>query len=114
MLLVHLLAWVKVKPEDPLDCLVTGTFMGKPGSKYEGMLGGIVVTHKGVESEVGSGLTDKQRKEWAADPSLIIGQVVALKIHEITPAGKLREPRLDKVRGDKNPDQTDDKDSDNE
>ena len=108
------LAWIKVKPEETLDCLVTGTYMGKPGSKYEGMLGGIVVTHKGVESEVGSGLTDKQRKEWADDPSLIIGQVVALKIHEITPAGKLREPRLEKVRGDKNPDQTDDKDSDNE
>lgn len=99
--------WVKVKPEETLDLLVVGVYEGKPGTKYEGKAGGIIVRYLGVDTEVGSGLSDEQRGLWLKNPELVVNSVAEILFHEITPAGKLREPRLKKVRTDKGPDQAD-------
>lgn len=100
-------AWVKVKPEETLDLLVVGVYEGKPGTKYEGKAGGIVVRYKGVDTEVGSGLGDDQRELWFKQPELVVNSVAEIVYHEVTPAGKLREPRFKSVRKDKHPEQAD-------
>ena len=102
-------AWVKVKPEETADVLCVGTYMGEPGSKFEHVLGGITIIYNGVKTNVGSGLSDKQREDWAKQPDLVVGHVVEVLYHEITPDGALREVRLSKkgIRHDKHPEQAD-------
>lgn len=101
--------WVKVKPEETVDLKVTGVYAAEPGSKYAaaGMLGGIVVDFAGVAVRIGSGLSDAQRLAWAEDQTLIVGQVVEILYHEVTPDGSLREPRLKRMRKDKYPEDAD-------
>lgn len=46
---------------------------------------------------------------WAKQPDLVVGHVVEVLYHEITPDGALREVRLSKkgIRHDKHPEQAD-------
>lgn len=92
--------WVKVKPEETLDLKILGTYPGEKGSKYEGLIGGIIVDHKGVKVKVGSGLSDEQRR----NPPEGVAEIA---YHEVTPDGSLREPRLKGVRKDKYPEDAD-------
>lgn len=92
--------WIKLKPEETLDLPIIGYYDGEKGSKYEGMIGGIVVLFQGKEQKVGSGLTDEQRR----NPPKGVAQIV---YHEVTPDGLLREPRLDAIRADKYPEDCD-------
>lgn len=89
-------AWMKIKAEETLDLLVTGW---EPGTgKYEGMIGALIVDHKGVPVNVGSGLSDEFRQ---ADPAEIVGRLIEVEYHEITPDGSLRHPRYKRFRDDK-------------
>lgn len=100
--------WVKVKPEETKDLVVTGTYPGEKGSKYEGLIGGLIVDHEGVPVKVGSGLSDDDR---ARDPSYFLNRVAEIMYHEVTPDGSLREPRLKTLRDDKHPEDADGADS---
>lgn len=89
-------AWMKIKAEETLDLLVTGW---EPGTgKYEGMIGALIVDHKGVPVNVGSGLSDEFRQ---SDPDEIVGRLIEVEYHEITPDGSLRHPRFKRFRDDK-------------
>jgi len=89
-------AWMKIKAEETLDLYVTGW---EPGTgKYEGMIGALIVNHKGVSVNVGSGLSDTLRQE---DPAEIVGRMIEVEYHEVTPDGSLRHPRFKRFRDDK-------------
>lgn len=96
--------WLKTKDVKEVDAPVIGIFEGEVGTKYEGMLGGIIVDVDGVQVRVGSGISDKQRKDWYENPSLIVDHVAQIKYHEKTPDGSLRHPRFDLIRKDKDAD----------
>ncbi len=90
--------WMKLKPVDPVDIEVTGIYEGKLNSKYQGMVGGLYADFKGSVVDVGSGLSDEQRRMWWKNPELIIGKTIEVKYQEITKAGSLRFPRLNRIR----------------
>ncbi len=103
-------AWMKIKAEESVDVEIVGAEEGT--EKYTGMLGALVVDYKGVKVNVGSGLTDQQRKDfWAAfkrdsreyGPSdyELLGRLIEVEYHEVTPDGSLRHPRFVRFRDDK-------------
>jgi ATP-dependent DNA ligase len=69
---------VKFKGEEEADLLVYDVYLGEPGSKYEGMIGGVSVKSRDgiLKVNVGSGFSDEQRKQ---DPALLMNKIVAVK-----------------------------------
>ncbi len=110
-------AWLKMKNEESEDLRVVGAFEGT--GKYEGMLGGLVVDRDGVQVRVGGGFSDAQREEfWEAfrsddamisslsgtappEDMFLIGRLIEVEFHEVTPDGSLRHPRFVRFRDDK-------------
>lgn len=109
-------AWMKIKAEESTDVPIVGYEEGT--GKYEGMLGAIIVAfdkkchengahganhdHPGaVRVNVGSGLSDSQRQSFWEDRAELIGRVIEVEFHEITPDGSLRHPRFKRFRDDK-------------
>lgn len=63
------------------DLEVVELYEGKPGSKYEGMMGGVVVEYKATDGNmykvgVGSGWKDSERTMYWENPELIIGKTI--------------------------------------
>lgn len=105
-------ALLKYKQVKTMDMRVTGIAYGT--GKYEGMIGALkcyIRTDDGKEvtCEVGTGLSDVQREEWARTHE-IVGKIVKVGFHELTQNREyigtnmysLRFPRLIEVRRDKN------------
>lgn len=105
-------ALLKYKKVQHMDMLVYDIFEGK--GKYEGLCGGIrceINCEDGtyINCDVGSGLSDAQRVEFARNPENIIGKIVEIAYHELSQNTKtggtnnysLRFPRLIKIRNDK-------------
>lgn len=92
-------AWMKLKAEDSLDLEVIGSFEGT--GKYLGMLGGLVVKFGGNIVNVGSGLSDEQRKTFWEDREQLLGRLIEVGFHEVTPDKSLRHPRFVRFRDDK-------------
>ena len=109
-------AWMKIKAEESTDVPIVGYEEGT--GKYEGMLGAIIVAfdkkcHENgahganhdhpaaVRVNVGSGLSDSQRQSFWEDREALIGRVIEVEFHEITPDGSLRHPRFKRFRDDK-------------
>lgn len=89
--------WVKVKPSETHDVIVTGYTEGR--GKHRGRLG-LVTTVKGA---VGSGFTDRDREIlWAeAEAGRLVGQVIEVSCMQFTPAGQFRHPVFVRMRPDK-------------
>lgn len=85
--------WLKVKPVETTDLVVTGLYEGK--GKHLGRLGK-VFTELGA---VGTGFSDQQREDfWTED---FIGTTIEVEYMSLTPAGKMRHARFLRERFDK-------------
>lgn len=88
--------WLKVKPSDTLDLLVTGYEVGE--GKHAGRLGALL-TSKG---RVGTGFTDAERQDFWDRRAYLIGKVtIEVGYMHLTPDGKMRHPRFIRERFDK-------------
>ena len=69
--------------------------------KHSGKLGSFVVDYKGVEVQVGSGLTDELRERIWESPESFVGRVIEVRYQEVTPDGSLRFPTFVCFRNDR-------------
>ena len=100
------ITWCKVKRFFDVDCLVVGTYKGKPKSRLADLMGGIEVvgfTESGerVEARCGSGFSDEHRgmTDW-------VGKTVVIKYQDVTRSkskdvSSLRFPTFVRERDDK-------------
>lgn len=93
---------IKVKPILSLDLLVTGHKVEYKPTKLGGY---ITVTYKGVESNVGSGLTQAILQALTQGVKAA-GRIAEVECMGITPGGKLREPRFKSFRYDTEQEET--------
>lgn len=95
--------WLKVKPRKEVDLTITGAAEGKPGTQYEGMLGAIVVDFKGVNTEIGTGFSNDQRKVfWEMYKNgTLVGMIAEIEMGPVTPDGKLFHASFKRLRVDK-------------
>lgn len=91
--------WLKIKDEITFDVRILRVFEGT--GKYVGMAGGVYVDFEGVEVSVGGGFSDKQRADFWNLQSEVIGRLIEVAAHEVTPDGSLRHPRFIRFRDDK-------------
>ena len=84
--------WIKVKPRDNHDVRITGIKMGT--KRIEGLLGAFI-TDMG---NIGTGFTDKQRKELLDTP---VGTMIEISCRGLTKGGKFKEPAFERLRFDK-------------
>jgi DNA ligase-1 len=86
---------IKIKSTYTADIKVLGMLEGTGRNK--GRLGA-VITSRG---KVGTGFSDADREKlWQAKDSLI-GSLIEVSYMELTPSGKFRHPRFERVRDDK-------------
>ena len=99
-------AWLKVKPLIEVTLTVVGINEGE--GKAKGMVGGIVCggedDGKFYKVNVGTGLSDKQRKEFWKQKDELIGQLIEIQADMATQNQKgdtwsLRFPRFKTFRG---------------
>ena len=106
---------LKVKPVYSMDMRVTETIEGT--GKNDGVVGSLFceaydqATGKKYRCNVGTGISDEQRRCWANDPSKIIGKIIEVEYFSAsqdeysrslgTKVFALRFPRLKRVRTDK-------------
>lgn len=115
--------WMKIKAIETVDVPVIGAFNGEPGTKYEHILGGLIVDYNGVKVRVGGGFSDVQRNEFheayvrdaqrnedemdgePVEGFEILNRIVEVAYHELTPDKSLRHPRFirfrDSITGEK-------------
>lgn len=86
------LTCLKVKKTYPMDIAIYGIYPGE-GRNF-GKVGSFL-TRRG---RVGTGLTDKQRKEYMDLPC---GTIIEVEYSELTKLGKFRHPKFIRVRPDK-------------
>jgi len=91
-------AWMKLKEEQSLDLPIVGFKEG--AGKYEGTLGALIVSHKGVKVPV-SGMRDDLRDRIWRNQSKYMGRIVEVSFQLITERGSLRHPRFKTLRPDK-------------
>lgn len=104
--------WLKMKPLENGDFKVIGFEEGKPGTKYENMLGAfIAIDEEGIKHSIGGGISDDIRKKVWEDKDYYLGVIIEVEFMERTEikisakgvktGGKLRHARFDKFRFDK-------------
>lgn len=103
---------IKFKEKLSFECTVIGMASGKKGTKYETMMGKLIVAFcafgipeepQWIEVPI-SGVTDVQRKLWWEQPELILAKTVKVDAKSYTETGNLREPRYKETREDKGSD----------
>ena len=103
---------LKMKKVQTMDMLVINTEYGS--GKYEGQVGALlcqITTDDGkvISCNVGTGLSDEQRLDWAIHPENIVGKIVEIGYFSLSQSSdargsrfySLRFPRLKGVRNDK-------------
>lgn len=92
--------WLKVKPKETADVLVTGFQYGT--GKHEDSMGALLTT----KGKVGTGFSDIDRMYWYTMYELhglqwLTKQLIEVEYMELTTAGKFRHPRFIRIRDDK-------------
>lgn len=81
-------SWLKWKPSDSADLVITAIEPGKEGKKRDGMMGNLIVEGeydgKKIKSSVGTGFSEKQLKEFWANRDALIGEIVEIEFDMIT------------------------------
>jgi ATP-dependent DNA ligase len=103
--------WVKIKPEEEIEAVCTGTYPAEPGSKYAPIeagkpkpwaVGGICfrVEHPDGRSYEGraAGMNDQLRRELHEHPERFVGLVVELRHWGVQESGALRHPNYRRFR----------------
>ncbi|HRT02829.1 MAG TPA: hypothetical protein P5513_02695, partial [Candidatus Diapherotrites archaeon] len=72
--------WIKIKSWNEIDLQIIGYEYGKPGTKYENMLGSLVCSNGIINCKVGSGFTDEQRKNIKED---VVGKIATIKYNQL-------------------------------
>lgn len=91
---------LRIKQGESHDLLCTGTFEGE--GKYVGMLGGILCRFRdGIEIRIGTGFSDKERREYWESPYMVVNKTVQIDAMRGSSKGKLREPRFKGIKFDK-------------
>lgn len=98
-------SWLKLKPVMSVDLEIVSLEEGN--DKYEGMLGALVCQGieegKNINVNVGSGLTDEQRKLYWENKNELIGKIAEIRCDAITQNQEgnysLRFPRFVRLRG---------------
>lgn len=88
--------WFKLKGLDSLDLYVIDYKMGT--GRLSGKLGSLIVDNNGTSVNVGTGFSDHQREVFLNEIDDIIGRIIEVEFHQITPDGSLRHPRFVKFR----------------
>lgn len=95
--------WLKKKDFDLHDLKVVDIFEGD--GKYQGTLGGVVVSYKGNTVKVGSGFNDYDRDRFWSNPELILDSIIMVQAqeesHDKSGEVSLRFPTFKGVRVDK-------------
>jgi len=85
--------WIKVKPKENFDVVVTGIIEGT--GKHKGRMGALI-TDMG---KVGTGFTDQQRYDFWHTPWG--DELIEVECMGLTKGGKFRHPRFKRLRWDK-------------
>lgn len=107
-------SWAKVKPIIDVDLTVTGFYPGRPGTRLEHTLGGIIIEGKDengnfIQSDCGSGFSDEMRDEVWNNKEKYLGVTAMLEAQELsvssnteaTETYSLRFPVFVRFRDDK-------------
>lgn len=73
---------LKVKVMQDADLLITGVQEGS--GRFKGTLGSLIVSYKGNQVGVGSGLSDEMRSSIWNDPDRFIGRIATIQYFEET------------------------------
>lgn len=95
------LNWRRLKGEETYDLLVVGKTRGRNHTKYEGMLGALVLESANGRQVKCSGMTDEQRIDMTNHFEKYLGQIVEVRCQGRGSAGGLAHPRFVCVREDK-------------
>lgn len=106
-------AWMKYKPFHDVDVIVTKILYGRldsdgnmfktsdPRATGSKIVRSLVVDCGGVETQVGTGLSQEDRISLAEDPAAVIGRTITVRYQRISEDGKLIFPRFRGIRLDK-------------
>ena len=97
-------AVLKMKIFQDIDLPIVGFVEGK--GKYEGAMGTMVVRDGDIDSEVGTGFSDEQRRVLWENRTLLIGKTAELKYQNKTKDGALRIAVFKGLRLDKETEDT--------
>jgi ATP-dependent DNA ligase len=97
-------SWIKIKPSRlgaDIDVPIVGIVEGK--GRLAGSVGKIDVLYNGVKSGVGTGLSDKVRKQmWELhQKNELVGMLASVAVQELTPDGALRFGVFMRLREDR-------------
>lgn len=91
---------LKMKDMLSMDCKILSVEGGS--GKYEDMMGALSVNQENnISCCVGTGFTDKMRKEFWEARDELIGKIIEIKYQELSPDGVMRFPVFIRFRDDK-------------
>lgn len=89
----------KVKKMKTIDLKIVDIEIGKPGTKFEGIMSKFILDYHGKKLPVSGRISHKQREEFAKNPP--IGKYAEIQYQEETSDGRLRFPIYHRIREDK-------------